>query len=348
MQGWQGIVRLEWPRFFIGRKCKPFPSKPYLCDMTLQQLEYIIALDDERHFQRAADRCYVTQPTLSMQVQKLEENLGLVLFDRKASPIRPTAAGEEVLAHARKVLEEARALKQAARTHEGWQEGEYHLGILPTLAPYLLPRFLPAFMQAHPGIRLVVEELQTEAILDRLNQQQLDLGLLAGPVLGTEFRSMPLFFEPLLVYAAFDHPLAEAKELYAHQLDSEGIWLLKQGHCLRIQMLNLCQLGGNDNPRRFIFESGSIETLKTMVDKQGGYTLVPALSNDPDRPSLGVHVPFAQPCPARAIVLCTHHAFGRQGLLNALTQSIRNAVPPGFLHVEGKDIIGLHPQANLH
>lgn len=309
--------------------------------MTLQQLEYIVALDEERHFQRAAERCHVTQPTLSMQVQKLEDTLGLLIFDRKAHPLQPTPVGVEVIQRARRVLAEARELQASVRALSSWQVGEYRLGIIPTLASSLLPRFLGKFLETHPGLRLTVEELQTSALVERLKANQLDAALLAGPLGEGELTEVPLLYEPFWVFAAFDHPLAECPIVTPERLDPQGLWLLNQGHCLRAQMLNLCQLRAEANHGRFAFESGSIETLKTMVRKQGGYTLVPALSLDAQAEDTAVYRPFSVPTPARSIVLAAHHSYARKGFLKALGQAVAESVPVEMHSSENKTPIGI-------
>lgn len=314
---------------------------PYLYIMTLQQFEYIVALDEEKHFQRAADRCFVTQPTLSMQVQKLEELLGVTLFDRKSSPIRATAAGEQVLKHAREALAAAKQVKTVARAFGDWKSGEFSLGIIPTMAPYILPRLLPALLGQYPQLRLMVDELETDQILERLKAQTLDMAILAGPLQQPEIRLEEVFFEPLMVYAALDHPLAGAGTISSDRLDSSGLWLLKKGHCLRIQMLNLCQLQPDQGDRRFIFESGSVETLKMMVTQNGGYTIVPALAAQNEPEPMGVYVPFTQPQPARSVVVATHHAFPGQGFSSALAKTLKSLVPEEFLTRDKYDIIGI-------
>lgn len=294
--------------------------------MTLQQLEYLLALDDCRHFVQAAEKCFVTQPTLSMQIQKLEDELGIKLFNRNHKPIKPTRAGSRVIARARRIIGEVRDLERFLDEEKESLEGEFRLGIIPTLAPYILPLFLPAFIRDYPQTRLKVLEMQTADIVVALKAETLDLGLLVSPLEDGNIREMHLFHEPFLLYLPDNHPLVESQLIQATRLDPRQMLILTEGHCFRNQVLNICKDDSPTTTSGFFYESGSIETLKKMVDKGLGYTLVPQLSVDPL-----IHDPkiktFAPPVPVREIALATSFAFNRPKLLNTLAQCILSNLP---------------------
>lgn len=296
--------------------------------MTLQQLEYIVALDEERHFVRAAERCFVTQPTLSMQVQKLEDELGLQIFDRKRQPIVPTPLGAELIVRARALLREARQLKAMASNAQHEILGQFRLGIIPTLAPYLLPRFLKPFLDRFPQVRLHIEELQTAQILDALQQDGLDVGVLVGPLETPSITEHAVFSEPFLRYASAAHSHDKAV-LVPQDLDASDMWILNEGHCFRNQVLNVCEAPAAGEEKRYFYESGSIETLKRMVREGGGYTLVPELALTPEEwedPGLAIQR-FDAPEPVREVVLATHHTYIRRAFVTALQDCIRACLP---------------------
>jgi LysR family hydrogen peroxide-inducible transcriptional activator len=292
--------------------------------MTLQQLQYIVALDDHRHFVRAAASCFVTQPTLTMQLRKLEEELDVVLFDRSAHPVRPTETGARMVAQARVVLREAEQFKSLVdELHAGFN-GTYRIGVIHTLAPYLMPLFLPRFAGAHPDVRLVIDERKTSRILKGLRKGDLDLGILVTPVDEPDIEEIPLFHEAFLAYLPQGHVLRRRKYMERSDLGGRSLWVLGEGHCFRDQALSLCDRpssGGHDN---VLYESGSIETLKQLVRNGSGMTLVPELSVEPNDP----HVrPFSRPVPVRQVSLVVRKPFVRRRLLQELVGCIRKAVP---------------------
>lgn len=292
--------------------------------MTIQQLHYIVALDEHRHFVRAARACHVTQPTLTMQVRKLEEELDVELFDRRAQPIKPTAIGQQIVAQARVLLREADQLRSLVDELHAGLQGSYRVGIIPTLAPYLLPLFLPGFAAAHPEVRLVIDERKTSRILKALRRGELDLGILVTPLDDDDLEEVPLFQEPFLAYLPLRHPLARRKRLRRTDIRDEALWVLGEGHCFREQTLSLCDrpsAGGHEN---LLYESGSIETLKGMVQAGSGMTLVPELSVAPG----DAHVRrFEDPEPVRQVSLVVRRPFLRRKLLDTLARSIKSAVP---------------------
>jgi len=298
--------------------------------MTIQQLLYVVALDNHRHFVKAAESCFVAQPTLTLQVKKLEEEIGLIIFDRTSQPLVPTPMGKRFIQKAREILRDIGDLKDMVNSEKGQMEGFYTLGIIPTLAPYLLPRFIKQFSDAHPGVKLEIKEMQSLEIVKALKGDLLDIGIMATPVDDNSIREILLFHEPFLVYACQGHPLLEKEEIDVADITDEGLWLLNEGHCFRNQVLNICNKTGKANKtREFTFESGSIETIKNMVQHDMGYSLVPELSitNPFDKPLVRR---FSEPQLTREISLVVHQSFTKEVLLDHLRQTIVASIPPGF------------------
>jgi LysR family hydrogen peroxide-inducible transcriptional activator len=292
--------------------------------MTLQQLHYLVALDDHRHFVKAAEACFVTQPTLTMQLRKLEEDLDVELFDRRSQPVRPTEVGARVIAQARVLLREADQLQALVKELHTGISGTFRVGIIPTLAPYLLPLFLPRFATEHPDIRLVIDERKTSRILKSLRRGELDLGILVTPVDAGEFEEVALFQEPFLAYLPEGHALWRRKKLDLIDLQEQSMWVLGEGHCFREQALSLCDRPSSAGHDNVLYESGSIETLKQLVRNGSGMTLVPELSVEPGDP----HVRrFVAPEPVRQVSLVVRRPFVRRKLLEELARCIRTALP---------------------
>ncbi len=298
--------------------------------MTLQQLEYIVALDTHRNFVRAADHCLVTQPTLTMQVHKLEEEIGFRLFDRTKKPLQPTSLGNHFIERSRRILREVNDLKAMVSDELESVEGEYRLGIIPTLAPYLLPLFLAGFTEKYPGIRLRIEEMQSEVIIDRLKSDRLDFAILATPLNEPFLREIPLFNEPFLVYLPEGHQLLDEERIQAESLSGKSLLLLEEGHCFRDQALNVCALKDEDDHLPFEYQSGSIETLMRLVDKNIGYTLVPELAVGEFYRKNPRIMRFTEPEPTREISLVCTSTFSREKLLELLRSSIQQSVPGSF------------------
>jgi len=246
-------------------------------NISLTQLEYVLAIDNYRHFAKAADACLVTQPTLSMQLKKLEEELKMEIFDRSKYPIIPTNAGVELIKQARIILREAKKLEQIAKYYDDTYEGTLNIGIIPTIAPYLLPYFLGDFIKKFKHIKLVIQELKTEEIIFRLNKDELDVGILATPLHNTDLLEEPLFYEEIKVFAHYKHPLLKLKEIDENDIARDDIWMLSQGNCFRNQVINICSNTMRIN-EQLSYESGSLETLKKMVEVEGGFTLLPELA----------------------------------------------------------------------
>lgn len=306
-----------------------FPILVLKISMTLQQLEYIVALDNHRHFVRAAENCFVTQPTLTLQIQKLEDEMGTQIFDRSKHPIEPTPLGEMVILKARQMLREAQQLKELVNEQKNGIEGTFRLGVIPTLAPYLIPRFLRQFSTKYPKTRLVIREMESESIIKGLKNDLIDLGLLVTPLEENSLREVPLFNEPFLIYSSESHPYYSQKEVTAENLSDKGLWLLNQGHCFRNQVLNICNSVRSSPGGNVAYESGSIETLKNLVKWNMGYTLVPELAvthelNDP------MLKRFSSPEPVREVSLVVHNSFTKEALLEKLRDAILDNIPDHF------------------
>lgn len=298
--------------------------------MTLTQLSYVVAIETHGHFGRAAEACSVTQPALSMQVRKLEEELGVVLFDRSRSPVAPTDLGRLIVEQARVVLREAARIPEMKDEIGGSVTGELRVGVLPTLGPYLLPRFVQELAREHPGLQLVLEEMLTETIVEKIRSEQLDVGLIATDE-GADLVYEPLFDEPFVAYVRRGHPLAERDLISPEELPREDFWVLSEAHCLRAQVLQLCR--GTDDAdhcsRGIRMESGNLETLRRLVESGGGYTLLPALALDgqgKEPPGVKV-VAFRDPAPARRVVMVRRRTYLKRRLVEAFLDALRASLP---------------------
>lgn len=295
--------------------------------MNLQQLDYIVAIDKHRSFAKAAAACHVTQPTLSSMVKKLEEELDVTLFDRTKPPVVPTAMGEEIVEHARAVLREVSLLRRRARGAPPGAD-ELRIGIIPTLAPYLIPLFLPRLLKKHPAMKVSIAEMTTDTITEALSKERLDVGVLATPLEIAGLREQPLFKERFLAYTAKSEGFSRKKYLLPSDIDPERLWLLEEGHCLRSQVMNLCELRRHTQAEGHLhYVSGSIASLMRLVDTQGGVTIVPELATwDMDRAQQKRLREFAPPVPVRMISLVTYRHTIKDAALEALRSEIMAAV----------------------
>lgn len=297
--------------------------------MTTIQLEYVIALDTWRSFVTAAEKSFVTQPTLSMQVQKLEDELGVKLFDRTKLPIVPTPVGQLVIEQARVALREHNRIPEiiSGYTHE--VKGTLKVGIIPTLAPYLLPAMVAGFSAHYPSVKLQIWEYPTEVIAEQLKKEQLDCGILATPLHDKQLDECPLFYESFVVYTSPRHPLFAQKMLRPEDLPHSDIWLLNEGHCMRNQVLNICSPKENSKMLKNLeYNTGSVETLKRMVELNAGWTILPELSiGDLSPEQLDMVRWFRSPEPAREISLVTHRYFVKEGLTAALKEHMLEQIP---------------------
>lgn len=321
--------------------------------MTLSQLDYIVAVDTYRHFATAAEACHVTQPTLSMQIQKLEDELGVLVFDRSKQPVVPTETGRLILAQARDVLRAAQRIPEIVSESKNDFQGELRIGIIPTLAPYLLPYFIGEFIQKYPAISVQIQELVTDQIVERLRNGLIDVGLVVTPLAENGITEIPLFQEPFVVYAGDSHKLLDKTTVTPADLQTDGLWLLTDGHCFRNQVMDLCGADRLNNgqtaiqlptdtavqspetlrPMRLRYETGSLETLIKLIDKQDGFTLLPYLAtidmSDQRRARLRPfdRSPGASPQPVREVSLVIHRSFLKRKLIDVLKNEILSHLP---------------------
>lgn len=312
--------------------------------MTFVQLEYIVAVDTYRHFATAAGHCFVTQPTLSMQVQKLEEELGIKIFDRSKQPVIPTEAGAALIEQARKILAEKDHIKEIVQSRKGILTGELRIGIIPTLAPYLLPLFVQTFTQRYPQIKLVVNELTTENVVARLREGRIDVGILVTPLQENGIREHVLFYEELLVYVSRKNTAYKKQYMLPQDIDPNKLWLLEEGHCFRSQIVKLCELRkASKEGSHFDYEAGSLETLRRMVELNDGITILPELAAmDLTRRQSQLIRYFKRPAPMREVSLIVHRDFVKQRLVQALKEEIIRAVPEKLRHNKNQHIVPIY------
>ena len=309
--------------------------------ITITQLEYIVAVDTYRHFGRAAEACFITQPTLSMQIKKLEEDLEVIIFDRSKQPLIPTDVGARIIEQARSVITETEKINNIIKDHKNLISGELKIGIIPTLAPYLLPLFIGNYKRKYPNIMIKVEELTTENIVDQLNRDLLDVGILVTPLKEERINEKPIFYEEMMVYAHEDHTLYQKKPLKVNDIAIPEIWLLSDGHCFRHQVINLCSFKGASNEDLpFHFEAGSLETLMNIIDKEGGITLIPELAAVEMAEPRTKHVRhFNDVTPLREVSLVYSRHFAKNKLIELLWKEIISSMPRELLNKERGTIV---------
>lgn len=296
--------------------------------MTLQQLEYIIALDKTRHFVRAAELCGVTQSTLSTMIQKLEDELDCRIFDRSLHPIVPTEVGKLVLRQAQVILYHVRQLTEHVLTQKNSTTGSLSLALIPTVAPYILPGFIASFRKNHPDISLKVTEMHTESIIRQLHMAGIDMAILSTPLEDPRILEVPLYYEKFVAYISPDEPIYSKEELSTSEMPLEQLWVLEEGHCLRNQALNLCE----NRTRTSIYEAGSIDTLIKIVDINGGYTIIPELHIEflSEAKKLNLRK-IVRPEATREISLVVRNDYVREGLMNAVAETIKQIIPSHML-----------------
>ncbi|MFK8009941.1 MAG: LysR substrate-binding domain-containing protein [Saprospiraceae bacterium] len=289
--------------------------------MNFQQLEYIIEVERTRHFAEAAKNCFVTQPTLSMMIKKLEQELGVMIFDRKQKPIAPTQQGKKIIEHAKAILKQKNQLLQAVQEEKETLEGDLRLGIIPTIAPYLIPLFIKKLTTNSPQINIIAEEINTSMIIDKLKNGQLDIGILATPLEEENIEEIPIFYEEFFLYGSTDF---DKKFILPEDINLNQLLLLEEGHCLRSQVLNLCHLK-EKLKSNFSYKSGSLETLKRLVEKNQGITILPELATRGiDKKRI---IQFGHPRPVREVSLVVHKSFIKKKMLDTLFEEIRNSLP---------------------
>lgn len=309
--------------------------------MTLVQLEYIIAVDTYKSFVLAAEKSFITQPTLSMQIQKLEASLGVKIFDRSKQPVLATKIGKQIIQQARIILTESKKLHEIISNTKEDVGGELRIGVIPTVAPYLLPKVLGNMMAKYPKLHLQIWEFTTNKIISQLKNGLLDCGILATPIAEDTLLSHPLYYESFVAYLNKESSLGIKKTVNANDLLSEKLWLLNEGHCMRNQVLNLCQRRNQLNPdHQLEYNTGSIETLKRMVDINGGATILPQLSiYEFSETELDQVRFFKSPEPSREISLITSRNFIKEKAVNLLKQEIIDSIPQHLRSKKKKELL---------
>jgi LysR family hydrogen peroxide-inducible transcriptional activator len=309
--------------------------------MNFQQLEYIVAVDQHRHFQVAAQKCFVTQATLSMMIKKLEDELEVKIFDRSKQPVIPTEIGKQIIAQAKIVLQQSKRITEIVKEEQGEIRGELSIGIIPTLAPYLLPKFMTSFLKKYSLVKLRVSELNTEEIVHKLENNTLDVGILATPLSKSSLIEQPLFYEQFFAYASSDEKLLQKKFLLPKDIDVNRLWLLEEGHCLRSQVVNLCELKKRDQElHQLDLETGSIEMLKKIVEANQGVTILPELALQEMTAIQKSNVRlFKAPAPVREISMVVYRHFIKKKLVDALKDEILLHIPDEMKDKRKKDIV---------
>ncbi len=296
---------------------------------TLTQLEYILAVEKYKHFGKAAKACHVSQPSLSVQIQKVEELLGYILFDRSKKPILTTDLGQKFIVQSRLIINEHKKLLDL-NVQGGVVTGKFNLGVIPTLSPYVVPLFVESFSKKYPDVFLNVVEHKTDDIIRLLSLDELDGGILVTPLKEDQIIERHLFYEPFHIYMSQCHALSQRTTIKESELKGEDIWLLSEGHCFRDQAIKICSLHeGNRLLKNINFESGSLETLKNLVKKGCGYTLLPYLAtldlNQEDRSQMLKS--FSGTTPTREVSLVHSRSFLKEKIIDALVEEIILKIP---------------------
>ena len=307
--------------------------------MTLQQLEYILAVNQFRHFAKAAEYCRVTQPTLSAMIQKLEEELDTRIFDRSQQPVCPTPVGILIIEQAQNILVQANRIKNIIEEEKHSLTGTFKLGILPTVAPYLLPRFFPQLMKKYPNLDIRVVEMKTNDIKKALQTGEIDAGIVASLAGMEELQQTPLFYEQFFAYVSREDALFNNEVIRTSDLNGEQLWLLDEGHCFRDQLVRFCQMK-SARASQLAYHLGSMETFMRMVESGKGVTFIPELAvlqlGDAQKELVRS---FAIPCPTRQVVLLTNKNFIRHTLLEVLVKEIKLSVPKEMLSLKATQAV---------
>lgn len=307
--------------------------------MTLQQLEYILAVNQFRHFAKAAEYCRVTQPTLSAMIQKLEEELDTRIFDRSQQPVCPTPVGIHIIEQAQNILVQANRIKNIIEEEKHSLTGIFKLGILPTVAPYLLPRFFPQLMKKYPDLDIRVVEMKTNDIKKALQTGEIDAGIVASLAGMEELQQTLLFYEQFFAYVSREDALFNNEVIRTSDLNGEQLWLLDEGHCFRDQLVRFCQMK-SARASQLAYHLGSMETFMRMVESGKGVTFIPELAvlqlGDAQKELVRS---FAIPCPTRQVVLLTNKNFIRHTLLEVLVKEIKLSVPKEMLSLKATQAV---------
>jgi LysR family transcriptional regulator, hydrogen peroxide-inducible genes activator len=312
-----------------------------LLNISLIQLEYLVSLDEHRHFIKAAEACFVTQPTLSMQIKKLEEELGVKLFDRSKQPVIPTDVGKLIINQARLVIRETQRIENTLQEYTDKVSGDLTIGIIPTVSPYLMPQLISRLSKSFPEVKLHVRELMTDEIIRLLNEDHLDVGIAATPLELEGMIEKPIFYEKFCLYLNPTHPSYERTDLEANDLLSDKLWLLSEGNCFRLQTINLCSLKSLSKvTNHFDYESGSIDTLIRIVNLEGGATVIPEWATLELKYDERDHIRrLKQRDQVREVSLIHTRNFSKSKLVESLYGVLKNCVPETLQMNKGMEVL---------
>jgi len=311
--------------------------------MTLTQLEYIVAVDTYRSFVLAAEKCFVTQPTLSMQVQKLEDDLRVKLFDRSRQPVTPTEIGIDIITQARITLSESEKIKEIITDGQKELSGELRVGIIATVSPYVIPKIIRGFNEKFPFVKLIVWEQTVDVIINQLKLGLIDCGIMSTPLNDGNLIEIPLFYESFVAYVSKGSLLFKKKNVSPDDVEMETLWILNEGDCMREQVLNICQKRNTTKGvQQFEYSTGSVEILKRMVDQNNGTTILPELSlTDLSDKHLEKVRYFKSPEPAREVSIVIQRNFLKRRMIEALKNEILDFVPKRMKSNKKKEIMGV-------
>ncbi len=314
-----------------------------MLNISLIQVQYLIALDEHRNFIKAAEASFVTQPTLSMQMKKLEEELGVIIFDRSRQPITPTSIGEKIIKQARIIFNETAQIETILKDHTGDVSGKLKIGVLPTIANSLVPRLISQIAQKYPDLKLTIKEALTHEIVDDLEHNRLDVGIVSIPLHNSGLIERNLYVEKFRIYAHPNHPSYGQNSWEADDLLADKLWLLSEGNCFRTQTINLCSLPDDKlNHLALNYESGSLHTLKKVVDLEGGATLMPEWeAGELDDESLNNLRAFKTDGAGRAVGLIYTKFYAKQSVIKKLEEMILSALPKYVSGNQNLEIIEL-------
>ena len=295
--------------------------------MTIPQLYYVLAIAEHKNFTKAAEKCFVTQPTLSTQIQKLEEELDVLIFDRSKKPIELTEVGRKIVHQARNIVNESDRIQDIVDQQKGFIGGDFRIGIIPTVMPTLLPMFLKAFVKKYPKIKLKIEELTTDEIITRINDGHMDAAIVATPLEKENIKERVLFYEPFVAYIPNEHRLASKKTIDVSDLEIDDMLLLEEGHCFRDGVINLCKAFKDQHDEKFQLESGSIETLIKLSNEGLGMTLLPYLHTLDIHDNLKSNLRyFNEPSPAIEVSIIYHKSELKMQIIDALHNVISGII----------------------
>ncbi len=306
--------------------------------ITLTQLEYIVAVDKFQHFGRAAQACHVAQPSLSAQILKAEKELGVRIFERTQSTFVVTEVGKEIIKQAKVALNEAARIQDIVAIHQGEIKGTLRLGMIPTIAPFLLPHILPEIQKSYPQLRIEIHEQRTSTLLEMIERAEIDAAVLSTPATAPEtLREKVLYYEPFVLFASHNHPLSKKRSISPDDLDTHIPYLLDDTHCMRDQVEKICKASQNINSSIQI-KSGTLQTLVEIVSSAGGYTLLPILARESfEKSHPRSFMDFTEPKPARKVSLVFHRSYLKRPLIDAVTQAITTHLPKKLIPVSARN-----------